>query len=456
MPVQHDASCFTVGTPPRDWVNPEEAWPQICRLAVDGTPRRTDPQLTFEGDFKDSQGRTWHYAPDAHYHLAHPETGAVLNERLVAWQHRAPEKLKLHQWSFRMAQIGTAAIDLAQIVAHWTRAVGDSEEMIAFCCDRKAMPKSAAQALTPSILERARTIAPFDFGKFPADGSRVAGLDMGDRCWLFVRNSDPKTGLRACVAAYSLAAGDVVARVQALAAQYHVGCLLIDQRPLVNEARTLALALNGLAALAQWPRIPDEKSAYISLPGGLTWDGPRQCWRGLKCAVVRFDKKQLGAGIEQGLDVFEEGGLTKFVPLIRCNRFETIDRAVREFLTPTENVIEVVAGKVRETPALLLPRRVPGAPAILETLDAHLLAGSQRAKDEKTGELGDYIDGVDNHLLLADAYSALAEMSAAQGKSLGFQYESAGSGRADRQSTIDGDNSRRTIRRGRGTVGVCG
>jgi len=56
-----------------------------------------------------------------------------------------------------------------------------------------------------------------------------------------------------------------------------------------------------------------------------------------------------------------------------------------------------------------LPRRVPGAPGVLETLDAHLLAGSQRTKDEKTGELGDYVDGCDNHFLLADAYSALAE-----------------------------------------------
>jgi len=409
----HSEKCFTVEQPPHGWVCPEECWPQICRLAVDGTPKPSDPHLTFEGEFKDDKGGSWNYDPSAHYYYAHPETGAELDATVVAWHHRRPEKLKLRNWSFRMAQIGTAAIDLAQIVAHWTRAVGDAEEMISFCCDRQAMPKSAAQALTPAILERARNVAPFDFGIAPAEGVRVGGLDMGDRCWLLVRHTNPKTGERLAQAAYSIAAGDVVARVQTLAARHRIGCLLIDQRPLVNEARTLALSLNGLAALDRWPRVAEPRTAYLTLPGGLTWDGPRGQWRGLKCAVVRFDKKQLGAGIEQGLDFFDEGGETKFVPVIRSNRFETIDRAVRELLTPAENVIEVVNGKVRETPALLLPRRTPGAPAILETLDAHLLAGSQREKDPKTGELGDYVDGVENHLLLADAYSALAEVLSA-------------------------------------------
>jgi len=83
-----------------------------------------------------------------------------------------------------VAQIGTPAIDLAQIVAHWTRAVMDDEEMIAFCCDRKAMPKSAAQSLSPKILQRSRDAGPFDFGEINQSKVRVAGLDTGGRCWL--------------------------------------------------------------------------------------------------------------------------------------------------------------------------------------------------------------------------------------------------------------------------------
>jgi hypothetical protein len=105
-----------------------------------------------------------------------------------------------------------------------------------------------------------------------------------------------------------------------------------------------------------------------------------------------------------------------FAPLIEANRFETIDRVVREFLTPTENVTEVVFEQgqqsyVRTEPTMRLPPRGAGAPIVLETLDEHLLAGSERV-EMPDGSLGDYADGGENHFLLADAYSALAELEA--------------------------------------------
>jgi hypothetical protein len=56
-----------------------------------------------------------------------------------------------------------------------------------------------------------------------------------------------------------------------------------------------------------------------------------------------------------------------------------------------------------------LPRRGPGSPSILETLDTHLLAGSER-EELPGGEMGDYADQIENHLLLCDAYSGLAEL----------------------------------------------
>ena len=186
-----------------------------------------------------------------------------------------------------------------------------------------------------------------------------------------------------------------------------LSALFIDERPLVNEARSIALALNGLQSLTAWPRITNEKDAYITLPGGLTWDGKHRRWLNLKCAVVRFTKNKLGAGIEQTIVFFEEDGQTKFIPCIACNRFEAIDRVVREFLTPAEGVIEVAHCKVRETPAMLLPRMTPGHPPILDTVEAHLITGSERAK-EADGTLGDYVDACENHFLLANAYSALA------------------------------------------------
>ena len=105
-----------------------------------------------------------------------------------------------------------------------------------------------------------------------------------------------------------------------------------------------------------------------------------------------------------------------FVPLIEANRFETIDRVVREFLTPAENVSEVIFAPkqqsyVRQAPAMQLPPKGPGQPLIHETLDEHLLAGSERV-ELRGGSLGDYVDGCENHLLLADAYSGLAELEA--------------------------------------------
>jgi hypothetical protein len=222
------------------------------------------------------------------------------------------------------------------------------------------------------------------------------------------------------LAAERMAAADVVAQAQRCFEQLGLTALFIDERPLVNEARTIALALNGLQALAVWPRIPNEREVYLTLPGGLTWDGRHSRWLNLKCAVVRFTKNKLGAGIEQSLVFFEEGGQTKFVPCIACNRFETIDRVVREFLTPAEGVFEVVdfgrggsssssssSSRVRETPGMLLPRMTPGPRPMLEAVEAHLITGSERAR-EADGTMGEYVAGCENHFLLADGYSALA------------------------------------------------
>ncbi|HSI08824.1 MAG TPA: hypothetical protein VK985_09535 [Rariglobus sp.] len=401
---------------PAGFINPEESWPQICRLAITGTPRTDDPVLGFEGDFRraGSDDVVATYQPGGAFYYAHPVTGEPLDCDRPLWQHRVPAKLKMEQFTFRVAQIGTPAIDLQQIVSHWTRAVGDAEEMVTFRCDRQAMPKSAAQALTPEIMERARKAGSFMLGDKRVGAPRFAGLDTGDRCWFTVRETVSQADKR-LVHAAQIAIGDVVARVPVLFAAHEIQTLCIDERPAVSEARTLCLILNGLADTAIWPKIDwKSREAHLSMPGGLTWDGRNQKWRNLRCAVVRFTKNQLGAGIEQSAVEFEENGVTKFIPVIACNRFETIDRVVRELLTPAENVVEVVKdetgkGIVRQLPAMRLPSRTPGAPGILETVDAHFLAGSQRAKDEKTGELGDYVDGLDNHFLFSNGYGGLAE-----------------------------------------------
>lgn len=414
---------------PPGFINPEEAWPQICRCAVSGEPRADDPVLGYEADFRrpGSDEVVATYRPGDSYYYAHPTSGEPLDCDRPIWHHRVAAKLPMQLYTFRVAQIGTPAIDLQQIVSHWTRAVGDNEEMVSFRCDRQALPKSAAQALTPEILDRSRNAGNFYLGE-RREAPRYAGLDMGDRCWYIARETVSSADKR-LVNAQQIAIGDVVARVQGLFATDGINTLFIDERPAVSEARTLALVLNGLAEVNVWPAIDwKNKETIFALPGGLTWDGRNQKWLNLRCAVVRFTKNQLGAGIEQSAAEFEENGVTKFVPVIACNRFESVDRVVREFLTPTENVVEVVLGAdgrnaVRTAPAMMLPRRTPGAPGILETVDAHFLAGSQRVKDDKSGELGDYIDGIDNHFLFANAYSALAETIGGTAKAAPFDYE---------------------------------
>ena len=397
--------------------NAEEEFPQIIRLqrTADGrdyTAAPSAPKLTWAGDFKhDGQDEAVAtHDPLNHYYMGCVDCGAELDRSQPIEHHRVPAMIKQRKWSFRISQLAIGAIDLSQIVGRFQSAVADPEEMIVFRCDVLGLPQSTAQALTPATLDRARSVEAFDLAPRVREGNvAFGGLDMGDRCWLLAREVDQQSQTKRLLAAERMSAGDVVARAQSLFNQIGLSALFIDERPLVNESRTIALALNGLQALTTWPKIPNEKDAYISLPGGLTWDGKNSRWLNLKCAVVRFTKNKLGAGIEQGIVFFEEGGQTKFVPMISCNRFETIDRVVREFLTPAEGVVDVVSGKVRETPAMLLPRMTPGHPPILDTVEAHLITGSERDKEED-GTLGEYVDGCENHFLLADGYSKLAEL----------------------------------------------
>lgn len=394
----------------RSW-NPEENFPQIVRCQQGRTPDTDDPQLTYSGDFRRGEEVVCGHDPSNRYHLACPECGTPIDRRKPRWVHRKPDRIRLLNWSFRTSQLSIDAIDLSQIVRAWGEALQDEEKMVVFRCDRLALPKSTAQALTPEIIERARKVQVFDLSPAPSPGCfRVGGLDMGDACWLFGREV-ASPSLKRMFLAEKIASARVVDRVETLFAMHGLEALFVDERPLVNESRQIALRLNKLATISRWPTQADfeRPDAHISFPGGLVWDGRLQRWRNLRAAVVRFSRQKLGSGVGHGAAWFEDGdGQKKCVPVIECNRFEAIDDVVREFLTPTEGVTEVAGGKIRVDPAMLLPRRMAGSPPILETVDAHLITGSERVKDS-SGEVGDYVDKCDNHLLLANCYSRLAE-----------------------------------------------
>lgn len=408
-------------------LNLEESFPQCVRLAMDGRPASSDPQLQLTGDFRhDPKGEVVaQHEPSRFYYFACTKCGTELDrsEKGFRWHHRRPEMIKQRHWSFRISQFGIAAIEVSQAVAHYTRALVDPEEMVAFNCDRRAMPESTEQKITPVILDRAREAEVYDLYHPRAEGSvAYGGLDTGRRCWFFAREVLAPDRKRVA-AAEQIPVGNLVKRSVELYHLHGLSCLFIDQNPETDAARTIALQLNGLAEVIAWPANPEDQES-ISFPGGLRWNGTRKRWEGLRCAVVAFTKRHIGAGITHSFDQFEKNGLKMFVPLIQCNRYESIDRVVREFLTPAENVIDViqVAGtkpQLRQLPAMRLPRRGAGAPLILETLDSHILVGSER-EETAAGEPGDYVDQAENHLLLADAYSALAEIEGGGIKSVPF------------------------------------
>jgi hypothetical protein len=200
-----------------------------------------------------------------------------------------------------------------------------------------------------------------------------------------------------------LSAERVRERVPQVFALMGVSALFVDAGPLRDLARDLCFLLNGLMNFRP-SAISNPERAVIRFPNGLTWDGANQRWSGLRCAAVEFTLKE-GKGVVHKLGITQDG---LFYPVIACNRDETIERVVNELLTASENVIEVVDGKMRTTPTIRLPARGVATPKIIETFDAHIISGSRRERDEH-GHAEHFVDGCENHFLLSNAYSALAE-----------------------------------------------
>lgn len=385
-------------------INIEENWPQVCRMAVDGTPKVSDPKLTMVGNFQDEDGGIWEYDPAATFYVADPETGKALDRNAPTFHERRPERAKLWKWSVRVPQVAIAAISLSQPVSRWQTAVADPEVMEVFYCDVLALPRNSSQALTPEIIARARSIEqPFDLRLSLRPGcTSYAGIDTGNRCWFYGREVESEFVKRA-LWAEQIPLGDLVRRAEVLFYKLNLGALFIDSHPAVDQARALTYRLNGLDGI-KWPRVDNPEKERITFPGGLVWDGPNSRWENLRCAVVMFTKKQ-GGGIEQKIGKDEQAGYTKYYPIIHCSRFDSINRAVNEFLGPQEQVTRITADKqLIDDPVMRMPQRVAGSPAIVETLEAHLVTGSE--KDEK----GEFVDNCENHLLLSNAYSALAEL----------------------------------------------
>jgi hypothetical protein len=157
------------------------------------------------------------------------------------------------------------------------------------------------------------------------------------------------------------------------------------------------------------PRNDLLKSHLSRLGVGLTWDGAKSRWQGLRAAAVLFTAGE-AKGVEQTIGWTQDG---KLYPLIKCNRAESIQTAVNDFLTPTAGVLEMMpqpdaTKRLRSLPRARLPQTYLGPGASQAVVDGHLL-NLRKERDTRTGE-EDWIDGVENHLGLAKVYARLASM----------------------------------------------
>jgi len=392
-------------------INLEENWPQICRMQLGKEPSADDPKLTQAADFRDEGGASYAYDPAATYYFADPDTGAVIDRSKPVLRHLRPERIKLRRWSFRISQFAIGALAITQFVSRYQEAVRDPDTMIVFRCDVMALPANNEQALSPEIIHRARTSGEeFDLSLSPAKAPRFAGLDTGNRCWFLAREVRSEAEKR-IQWAEQIPISQVVSRTIELAKRLGISCLAIDANPHTDQARQICYALNGFDLMdeSMWRHISSlPEGSRIEFPGGVVWDGKAKAWENLRAFVVEFNLKP-GQGLRHKLGKDPQTGFDMLYPSIEANRFESIGRVVNEFLTPTEEVFRVVDGQVLQDPIIRLPRKMDGSPPVVGLMDAHFLTGSKREKKED-GEARDFVDGCENHLLLADAYSALAEM----------------------------------------------
>jgi len=274
---------------------------------------------------------------------------------------------------------------------------------------------------------------------------RVAGMDLGPRCWFWC---DEVRGpfVSACVWAELIASGSAPSRVPLLMNALGVSCILLDAGGEPDLTKRLVLALNGLEnytppavspnellkmrlSFPQLPTVngplprPSVGSGQLSV--GLSWDGDRACWRGLRAAAVLFVPGH-ARGIEQTLGFTQDG---RIYPLIKCNRGESIQTAVNDFLTPAEGVIEMLRNstqankaneevknpslsslpsvQIRSLPRARLPQTYIGPGVSQAVLDGHLL-NLRRQRNPRT-QAEDWLEGVENHLGLAKTYARLAQ-----------------------------------------------
>ncbi len=401
----------------KEW-NLEENFPRSIRIAKDGQPRTDDPMITAEMG----------HDRLAHYYCACLECGAELDRDAGRYVAKHPDRVRQARLGVRVSQLNISAISMQEIVGSWYAAMEDpsGEALVAFYCDRIAMPNAgAAQPITQDVLDRARNLTRYSMSLTRGEHPRFAGMDMGPRCWLWCDEVEDRFS-SACVWAELIASGNAPTRLPLLMQALNISCVFLDAGGEPDLTKRLVLALNGLADYTP-PALPKTdllKSHLSNLGVGLSWDGERARWQGIRAAAVLFTSGE-ARGVEQTIGFTQEG---RIYPLIKCNRGESIQTAVNDFLTPHEGMLDLVsvgpvgsAKQLRDAPRARLPQTCIGPGASQAILDGHLL-NLRKERDPRTQE-EDWVDGVENHLGLAKVYARLAAMVGATAKPAPFAHE---------------------------------
>ena len=438
-------------------VNPEVAWPGVCRLVVEGKASGEWPKLTGEGNFKlevrrkkveglqaadsellPSDFTLLPFSPGQRYALCCPGCGGLLDRERVEWHAQAPEREGLRRWSYRISQLLIPAIELEQIVAAWQLAVRDAEQMRVFCTDRLALPKSSTQTLTPAVLEAAR--GDYVLGKLKGKSEKekveggeerrpfslstssffvkYAGLDMGDQCWFVARAVDAREPHDVRLLwVEAMAAERVRVRVPELFRELGIAALCVDAGPLRDLARDVVFILNEGRSEKVEGRSGEpasrSRSSFKLHPSAVQWHEASQRWRNVRAMAVEFTQAP-GGGLRHKFAQTLEG---RAYPLLAANRDETIERVVQELLPPgvgDPRLVERPDGTAEQVPTqrFFLPAKSEETREVLDLYERHLLAG---ARQERSGNALRYLDKCENHFLLATAYAALAELVAPLG-----------------------------------------
>ncbi|MGD0783938.1 MAG: hypothetical protein ABSA30_13890, partial [Candidatus Aminicenantales bacterium] len=235
-------------TPARHDAVPSDFGLRISDFRVRGTP---DPIISPE------QG----HDRLATYYAACPECGCEMDRDAGRYVAKHPERIAQARLGVRVSQLNISAISLQEIVGAWYAAFEDpsGNALAAFYCDRIAIPNAgAAQPITQAVLDDCRRLGlgetdeaaePYAMSlggpnlnpNLPSGGLgarlrlglggeksvRVAGMDMGPRCWFWC---DEIRGplVTACLWAELIASGNAPARVPILMQALGIQCLLLD------------------------------------------------------------------------------------------------------------------------------------------------------------------------------------------------------------------------------------